>query len=447
MIGLPPICVNDDLITIDDRGRLNKKLLKEDLNGYVFSSELRTTLMGKKGMLRFEGAGSRPLTTVRGVAVCNWNVKPHEILMPHTWLKSLNIPILKSKDSFTSPYWSFKNAMEGDRALLMRCPSIFETSVMGVTLKGWSTPAIGIHPSMCEYLNLDFDGDEVHVAVIADDKSVKEVDSLIEIRAGFDKFTDTNISTIMLECRVPITTDFMLPSTIPLRYILQGVDFISISKYMKLCRCKIELNDSIRDRLIKRSYVRKYVETSNNTVPYWSREKFSTEQVYINNEGKGREYGYPACRVFTRIASNHMQKALDDAKHTVTSTGEDVMISLMDPTSPSKELRSFKGKLSIVNEGVRSRGKRIGTTSRIQLGLMNNHDCLQNCTLIVIAGCKSMGIDVSDSALTQLVSVIYHAVQSAPNAVLSAELPVRFLSEVNSNYLTVALTENIITAD
>ncbi|CAO0796123.1 unnamed protein product [Mucor circinelloides] len=63
----------------------------------------------------------------------------------------------------------------------------------------------------------------------------------------------------------------------------------------------------------------------------------------------GYEYGFPACRLLTRITSKVMQRLLDVAKHTTTSSGEDIALSLLSKYYPEYELRKKDGKYAIVN--------------------------------------------------------------------------------------------------
>ncbi|KAI9313737.1 hypothetical protein BX666DRAFT_2055555 [Dichotomocladium elegans] len=146
--GLPSFCVNDDAFVIDDRGRVNKALIWGGASPYECAHNLRKTLMGKNGLLRFEGGGMRPLTSVRGVATCNWDIEPDRVLLPSKWMKNMKVPCLRNAGGYVSPYWSFRSAVDEDHTILLRCPSIFETSVMGVTVKSWDEASIGVHPSM-----------------------------------------------------------------------------------------------------------------------------------------------------------------------------------------------------------------------------------------------------------------------------------------------------------
>lgn len=199
LVSLPPFCTTDDDMIVDDRGRINRSLMNGDIEPHVYASILmRSTLMGKKGMLRYECMGMRPLSSVRRVAVCNWSVSPHHrVLVPSVWMEKIKIPTTtRSKDGYSSPYWSFRSARSGGKALLMRCPSIFDTSVMGVEIISWDQAATGVHPAMCEFLNLDYDGDEVHIDVLDDALSVREIDRLIALRTDIDKFSDRNMQDV-----------------------------------------------------------------------------------------------------------------------------------------------------------------------------------------------------------------------------------------------------------
>ena len=162
-VVLPPICVNEDLLIMDERGRLNFRFLSGYIDYEEFSDGIRSTLMEKGGLLMFSCMEMRRLSTVRDLAVCSWHDDSSIVYMPGLWMKKMRIPTRRNNNSTV---WSASNVVNGDYGILMRYPSISDNSAMPIKMYGWISNTIGVHPAMCEHLNLDFDGDEVHIAAV-----------------------------------------------------------------------------------------------------------------------------------------------------------------------------------------------------------------------------------------------------------------------------------------
>lgn len=156
----------------------------------------------------------------------------------------------------------------------------------------------------------------------------------------------------------------------------------------------------------------------------------------------GYEYGFPACRLLTRITSKVMQRLLDVAKHTTTSSGEDIALSLLSKYYPEYELRKKDGKYAIVNAKYVNNGRIIGTTCKYDLMMMNSDDSLRCLAVRTTTACKAMNIACTSSELKQFVYMLYYSIHHDCKLSLSYITPVKFLPTAQSSYLTVALSEN-----
>ncbi|MCE5167547.1 hypothetical protein HAX54_009575, partial [Datura stramonium] len=76
---LPPsFCLVDDLEIKDERTYACQRYVRLESGHSEFSEEIRQSLRGKKGLLRNKTLGIRPLTSMRGVASCDWSLPKKE---------------------------------------------------------------------------------------------------------------------------------------------------------------------------------------------------------------------------------------------------------------------------------------------------------------------------------------------------------------------------------
>ncbi|KAJ3021560.1 UNVERIFIED_CONTAM: hypothetical protein HDU68_009578 [Siphonaria sp. JEL0065] len=160
--------------------------------------ELRDSLAGRRGVLKYRAGGISPMTAIRGVATCSWHEHETIVYVPRKWMDRMKVPYTDSSNDMISPKVQFRNAKNGDRAILVRCPALSYESLQAVSIHAWHNDSIGVHPNYCDYLKLDFDGDEVHLLIVTNPMSVKELD-VYAVRSSDHRFT------VLLDHTVPRT--------------------------------------------------------------------------------------------------------------------------------------------------------------------------------------------------------------------------------------------------
>ncbi|KAI5277392.1 hypothetical protein KEM54_005039, partial [Ascosphaera aggregata] len=80
----------------------------------------------------------------------------------------------------------------------------------------WDNLTIGVHPEMCSPLNLDFDGDEVHVMIVTEETSKEEISKLASIDdlTAFDDGPSLLKETILFPENEETPDDFMVGTTL-----------------------------------------------------------------------------------------------------------------------------------------------------------------------------------------------------------------------------------------
>ncbi|RKO91902.1 hypothetical protein BDK51DRAFT_52514 [Blyttiomyces helicus] len=166
--------------------RLHGRLLQYpnndgDIDALEFALELRNLYSGRRGVLMYISTGMSPMAACRGVATCRWQDDYRRVYIPRRWMNRMLLPyversIANNGTPLSSSAYSFHPIVDGDRAILIRCLTLSYNTVQAVEVYGWDDASIGVHPNFCDYLKLDFDGDEVHVLVVSSDAAVSELD-------------------------------------------------------------------------------------------------------------------------------------------------------------------------------------------------------------------------------------------------------------------------------
>jgi len=283
-----------------------------------------------------------------------WDTSPHVVKVPSSWMDRMKVPHRISSDQELSPYWSFRAARNGDAAVLIRDPIVSDSSVQPVTVEGWEQHGIGVHPEMCVPLNMDYDGDEVHVLVLSWPESVSEIVRSIEA-SGLSKFPRPSPAD---------ARDFMACSTVSLSQ-LHSVDYND--EPARISRCKESSRRSMCESLdtnLALDYV-SYVSPWSSSVssmaashlsvslgyvlsrqlricamtldpsqrdfrPMWSLAKsVKTDFMPGISLGAGETYGLPGARLALRLSGLVTQRYLDMAKERGGSSDDILLLSLI----------------------------------------------------------------------------------------------------------------------
>lgn len=126
-------------------------------------------LLSKEGLPRYYSLAYHIDNSGRAVIVPSLEIAPDEVLLPYRVAKSVFWPLIliesrKRKTSITPAL--VREVVEGRWVILNRQPTLHRGSMMSFRAKVWedeSIPVIGIHPSIVEPFNADFDGDTMAV--------------------------------------------------------------------------------------------------------------------------------------------------------------------------------------------------------------------------------------------------------------------------------------------
>lgn len=480
-VGLPPYCAREGVVISDDRGRLNKSFLTENMHRVDFANGVRSTMMGKKGELRFGGMGMKPLTSVRGVAVCKWNISPNEVLLPKSWMEKMKVPTVASTSALASPYWRFRSAVDGDRAVLIRCPAISNSSSMPVFVKGRDERSIGVHPAMCDHLNLDFDGDEVHVTIVDALESKAEIESLMVVNGASDKFRASRVRGLFKGYEGIADEDYMTRSTLSVTEVDSGIEFGPVHT---ISRCKsrswermskmLGNGETIKNAVVNSERALKQIVKSHLNVskgftfsrqmkiccftmdhddvelfPFWlNRENVGACSLIPPSSSTLLDYGFPGARLVSQIGGLVMQAALDTAKHIGDKPREDAFLSMVGCSKSRFYCYSKKGELLFTQK----KGKVAGATlvalsSRDELMTRRMNDAMVHLLRFMEIVCKDLNLRPTQAEKYHVALFLYYSLFVTDARVVSDYVPVSFLSFSDSDFLTVAIAENVPKAD
>ena len=298
-------------------GKYTEQLMQRRISQSEYSSAMMTTLMTKKGQLRYKCAGSRPVHSARGVAVPQWT-HPDHIFLPEIWRDKIVITYPDDHGTYQE-----SKVQEDDWVIVLRCPSISEESAQPVMVKFWSHFAVGVHPKLCFPLHLDFDGDEVHVYFVKSSICQRECKKLREHRK-YDKFDVEDINKDMSLSTLSIVRDY---ST-------------ELEREYKIAGVKSNHYSAMKNRMRSRTLnFREYHAKSTSSIDQGTigklsvgpesalarKSKFAVCKMHgsshVSNPTAGpsvkcpfRSYGLPAMRSVFKLCNSLVQNALDTAK-------------------------------------------------------------------------------------------------------------------------------------
>ncbi|KAJ3318124.1 hypothetical protein HDV06_000804 [Boothiomyces sp. JEL0866] len=486
-VGFPSFCTVDDEELLDKRGYANRRLFSEEISSKDFCDTIMQTFLGKNGMFRAGLLSFRPLTSCRGVASLVETPDPNIIFLPRKWMNNMQIPVRLEvpNEKLRSPYYTFRQATDGDYGIVLRCPVILIGSVQPVKIYGWDNYSVGCNANLCERMNLDFDGDEVHVCIVSSTKSVNEVKEAIKKETSV-KFSTDSINRAKEYCPDGVV-DFMLSSTTS----ITEIDSISYSNPLfKLSRCKesARLSSSLiyKEELNPSSYItsglkrvkditesqlaicKKYVlarqlknvslesvPRSNRFEDFWTK-KWNDLSILIPDGVK--VYGNPSCRFATKLTQSIVQGALDKAKHDGSIDGNILSNSLITNSLPY--LVVYRDGKDFVQKVLKTPTEILDykvfpllvVTSRQAIKLLNYKSTriLQLCYSTIKYMAFYYGIEHDESEILAFSNFIYKTIIS------SSEIRVRKIADVeptdflrysDSNFLTSVMCCNMKSID
>jgi len=478
--------VSDDPEMQDRRSKATERMISESSSPTLYSEEIRSTLMGKRGLARFRLLGVAPLASVRAVATCAWDLGPHYVQMPISWMSRMIVPYRKSKENDVSPYFSFRPAIDGDYAVLIRDPIVTDSSLQPVVVSGWSGSSIRVSPEMCHPLNLDFDGDEVHILIVSSPEARKEILEAIN-RSTLDKFSHENIRNSLPfppSHAASTDIDFMVGTTASMSQ-LSSVSYTS--KQCNMSRCKeaqrkrfISLanegpQSNIGDMLniwtnscmnlaasnikVPMGYVlgrqlkiaASTVTTSNGiSTVMWPRGDIKVSSVSPTLLSPSFDaYGYPGMRLASRLAGGVMQNYLDIAKGLSVSTDDALMRGLFVGSVEYYNIVLRDGKVFSLTGSIDDPiDSVIASTNPSVLRAMRSESLvLKSCCTLVKLACMKQSVVHSNEEVLELATLVYWSFMKTGGFNITNTNSSRFMSNVGSDFMTASLCESVVLMD
>lgn len=491
-IAFPSYFVADDPDTMSERDYFNNRMITGSVSPSEFSNVIKDSLLGKRSFLRYGMTGFRPLTAMRGVASCSWPDDWRSVYVPRAWLEKVKVPYRETSEDgrYMSPYFSFRPLRDGDRAILTRCPVMTDNSVQPVRVYAHDGPSIKVHPSMCSQLNLDFDGDEVHVQVVADPRSISELDA-IEANNPMPTFTLPLIKEAFL-ASMPMTDedaedyvttrDWMVPSTVSMKNVRIG----SVNTPLhKMCRMKasavetlmkyLNEDDSIVSDFVDNSIVAMEtlanshlhvsdtymfmrqlrsacMETSTKSMKVstkWSTNPVKDYAFQISVPKTYLSSGLPGARIASFLSDQLMQRMLDKAKHIVQESESDIVLSLMGDIPTHDVFRMQNGEYRVVKSEARTATQELGgvllcsTDRDLMCSFSDIEERYKKTCFLVGYVCLLMGLSPSTHEVAELAHTIMSMHDYSRGMLLSSQTPTKFMTRCMSSIFVSAICDDM----
>ncbi|XJO73824.1 hypothetical protein BDV3_004742 [Batrachochytrium dendrobatidis] len=208
-ISFPSFMVHMDEEIMSEADRLHAAFLgitrtQGTLTPLEFSVALREYFSGRRGILKYRALGMQPMMGCRGVATCHWGSDFRKVFIPRRWMNRINVATVAeltdpNGEHFVSSDYTIRKVVDGDYAILIRCPTLSDQSIQAVQVYAWDEASIGVHPNFCSPLNLDYDGDEVHVVPLVTPLAIVELKQYMSDNAPytFDTIASESVSHLM----------------------------------------------------------------------------------------------------------------------------------------------------------------------------------------------------------------------------------------------------------
>lgn len=157
----------------DKIAELSESLIGGSIHYSEYVKGLDQLMLSKEGVLRGRCLSGFVGGSMRMVILPSWDLNINEIYIPRYAIKSLKIPS-RNYDGIDGPKFKYDTVKEGSYVIVVRPPSLNESSVQPMKLKFWDKTAIGISPLNCAEYHADFDGDEMQLYFINTVEAVRE---------------------------------------------------------------------------------------------------------------------------------------------------------------------------------------------------------------------------------------------------------------------------------
>lgn len=192
---------NDVLLAASQALGGTGKYHKEKYTEILKSSMKRKTGRMRKGIVNCHVDGS-----LRLIITPQWEFHTNVIAIPH-YLEGIRKACRLNKS--TNKYKTLPVA-NGDRAIVVRPPSLSARAVQPMVIQFWNHTCMGISPDILKAFEGDYDGDEMHVYPVYSDQAVEECMHWI----------NTPNKTMIKAREILKTTPFAQSSSMPGEYMM-----------------------------------------------------------------------------------------------------------------------------------------------------------------------------------------------------------------------------------
>lgn len=484
-VGLPSYCSsNEDPDTMSEVDKINRSILGPAPNLLQSAVEMRNAISGKRGQIRYKCMGFSAVTSCRGVASCSWHADPRAVFLPARWMKRIKVPTRTADVSsgLLSPYISARAPVDGDFAILTRSPVMSEESVQSVRVYSWNKLSVGVHAEMCKPLNLDFDGDEVHVSIVDGEVETRELAKYAETHQ-LCRFSRIIEDTARRDGPSSAASDFMLPTTLSITQLrkVRPVDHL-----FELSNCRLSSWNQLISRFSQAVTSREsFTSSSVEAVHQFSKSHIEVSEGYtfgrqlkhaamlttlsgsrvrttfaadqaghsmstLVTASIAREPGYPGVRLAANFSARVMQDMLDRAKHKKSCTSSDIMLDMLGKTDGRAIIRRLDGSNVIVRLPYLLRHGElfVCTTSRAGWNVADDPaGTFRACLVLSSLGCKLAGVMTSPVQLIEYAHMIHSSALSSSDKIIADLRTCYFLSSTDCHRLVAACCDDTYALD
>lgn len=476
-----------------EESKLLLLMINSEITPLDYSLRVRKHMSGKKGHIRYNCLGVSPPSSMRGVATSVWTKHYHHVYVPEQWVR-LPCTVTRECDNTTSNKSAIFTKVEfqqGSWWLLNRPPSISNGSVRAVQVFTWKHPSIGVSPEFCKDLNLDYDGDEVHIIKFSDQASINEL-MIFHSRTSINQvFSTSNIVSAVSSINCNHTfhniqlheesgiddcdDDFMIYSTRSFTQMCNG-NLYSFNEYDKLCNTKesawtkmrttysgksrdasVYMNDSINSisQLVEShltvsdgfTFARQLKHLAMNTTVSngklecaLSRHRridvsYSHQSTLRNNCNR-----IDALMLSMKVSTRIMQSLLDRAKGKGSTSGSSFIIGLLS----NKPIITY-GLYD--SDSHHAQCYRLTNDRTLLAKIADPAVRMKECIKSVTYGCNAAGIEHTPTETIHLAYLVCSTLDALESTPLTDIMSTRYISNSNVDVLSAACCDDISSID
>lgn len=138
-----------------------------------YARELRSMVLGKRGVLRGKSCSGVVEGSMRMVIIPCLDISRNEIMVPDYTRDTSRVPT-RIRNGVETPIYGYEGISEDNYAIVISPPCLWKGNVQPKRVRFWNRTALRISPEVCESDHADFDGDEMQIYFLKDPRSIPE---------------------------------------------------------------------------------------------------------------------------------------------------------------------------------------------------------------------------------------------------------------------------------